>query len=71
MSTKRKTLSLLVGVMACMAALITTNLPSEKESVFDKASHKINVLRVKGTVKNVIVDECKQLLFNQIFKFIP
>jgi hypothetical protein len=56
MSAKRKTLSLLLGLMACVAALVMTNLQSEKESVLDAASH-INTLQVKGIVKNLILEE--------------
>lgn len=63
MSAKRKTLSLLLGLMACVAALVMTNLQSEKESVLDAAPH--------NTVKNLILEEGPQYLFNLIFKITP
>jgi len=70
MSSKRKILSLLLGLITCILALLMTHLQSESESSFDTTVFKTERLIKKISVSNSFTESSPWLL-NQALKFIP
>lgn len=70
MSSKRKILSLLLGLITCILALLMTHLQSKSESSFDTTVFKTERLITKISVNNSFT-ESSQWLLNQVLKFIP